>query len=375
MFGLPVGNDSPPSAFSGAGQRQADTLRTSIVRGIESTKRREKLFSRLMPTLSPNASGRWFASAEEAGEFVGIRFGRIAGAATEPEWQYFSHAYFDGIGAFAEILRKDGAILPTLPQISHPRTASVLPLIRVLREHFGPRERLRWREMAGSPSEPSSPSAAPRACAWHLFDRETTERLRSACRAMEVTVGSLLLQHLAAAIAPSLENPMAEQSWIVPVNLRGQLQHPREVDNHVSYVSVPVAPDQSARDVHRSIYARLDAGEHWGHWLSVELTKFGGAPLRRKLLAWDQFTSQCNLGAFSNLGVWQSDRPVFSPGGDEAWLFAPPVLPCSLVGAGCVTFGNRLSLLIQVHATLTTDAAIPAEWIRNWVRRILVATA
>jgi hypothetical protein len=45
-------------------------------------------------------------------------------------------------------------------------------------------------------------------------------------------------------------------------------------------------------------------------------------------------------------------------------------LRCQPVGAGCVTFQNRLSLTIQAHPKLTTDPAVPGVWVQNWVKEI-----
>ena len=56
-----------------------------------------------------------FTAGEAVGEFVGIRYGHIRPGETEPTWLYYSHKDFDGIGAFAEILRSRGSVLGPLP--------------------------------------------------------------------------------------------------------------------------------------------------------------------------------------------------------------------------------------------------------------------
>jgi hypothetical protein len=53
-----------------------------------------------------------------------------------------------------------------------------------------------------------------------------------------------------------------------------------------------------------------------------------------------------------------------------SWLFAPPTLRFQQVGAGCITFQNRLSLLIQAHPELATNPAVPKAWMQNWVKEI-----
>lgn len=44
----------------------------------------------------------WFVAAEQLGEFIGIRFGRVPPGQAEPEWFFLRHTDFDGIGGLAE---------------------------------------------------------------------------------------------------------------------------------------------------------------------------------------------------------------------------------------------------------------------------------
>jgi hypothetical protein len=80
--------------------------------------------------------------------------------------------------------------------------------------------------------------------------------------------------------------------------------------------------------------------------------------------------SQWNLGSFSNLGNWDSEKEITQAGCQGKWLFCPPVLRCQLIGAGCVTFQNQLSLMIQAHSELTTDSNLCKGWMQNWVKEI-----
>ncbi|HSY19995.1 MAG TPA: hypothetical protein VK815_16745, partial [Candidatus Acidoferrales bacterium] len=73
----------------------------------------------------------WFVAAEALGEYIGIRFGRIAPGKTEPEWIFLRHAEFDGVGGLADIFRRRGATVATLPQIKHPAEPSLLPLLKM----------------------------------------------------------------------------------------------------------------------------------------------------------------------------------------------------------------------------------------------------
>src|ERR1043165_2317609 len=61
-----------------------------------------------MCTITTDPIAPWFIAAEELGEFIGIRFGRVPPEGTEPEWMFLRHTDFDGIGGVAALLRARG---------------------------------------------------------------------------------------------------------------------------------------------------------------------------------------------------------------------------------------------------------------------------
>ncbi|MGH7980978.1 MAG: hypothetical protein ACREE6_16495, partial [Limisphaerales bacterium] len=158
----------------------------------------------------------WFISGEELGEFIGIRFGRIAPGATEPEWIFLSHKDFDGIGGFADILRRRGATLGRLPQIRHPASPSKLAVLKLLPKFLEPRRGLKWAPFNGAPGAPSN-DQPPVAVAWHVFDETETFRIRRVCRKAGVTVNSFLLKNLSKGIRFFLEDPSSVVPWMVLV--------------------------------------------------------------------------------------------------------------------------------------------------------------
>jgi NRPS condensation-like uncharacterized protein len=211
------------------------------------------------------------------------------------------------------------------------------------------------------------------AVAWHVFDEATTARIRQFCRGDGVTVNTFLLKHLTTAIRPFLEDQSAVVPWMIPVNLRGKVVRDRDTANYTSYVSVKVWPGEAAQSIHRNVYAALEQGGHWANWYAYDLGRFATHGMRKFLLKHELATAEWNLGGFSNLGEWDAGREIRQPECLGDWLFCPPVLRFQLVGAGCITFQNRLSLLVQAHPELTTSATVPRTWVGNWVREIELA--
>ncbi len=302
------------------------------------------------------------------GDFIGIRFGQIKPGSREVVWTYLSHTEYDGIGAFAKLLQDRGGETGDLPRITHPAKLSWWSFLRALPEMLGARKRLQWKKL---PQGPSAAHDKPTpAVAWHVFDEDQTSKIRRTARTAQVTVNSLLLKYLDRAVRPDLKDPSKANPWMVPVNLRGKVDRPQPTDNHSSYIGIRVYASEGVRDVHRHIYQSLEKGRHCANWKAFDATRFTSTGLKKRLIESDRATSQWNLGSFSNLGVWDSEKKIAAGDCQGAWLFAPPVLGIQMLGAGCVTFQGRLSLTLQVHPELTSSPEVPAKWIKRWVREI-----
>ena len=200
----------------------------------------------------------WFMAAEALGEYIGIRFGRIAPGQTDPEWTFLRHAEFDGIGGLAELLRRKGAALGALPQARHPAAPSILPLLKMAPKFLLPHQRVKLRPVSGN-RKLSNPLEPARAVAWHVFDAPTTWQVtRQAFRRSGITLNTFLLDNLTKAIRPYLANPDSMVPWMIPINLRGKVIRENDTSNYSSYVSVRIQRRENVREIHQKIYAALD---------------------------------------------------------------------------------------------------------------------
>jgi hypothetical protein len=311
----------------------------------------------------------WFDAMEELGEYIGIRFGRVPTGTTQPEWIFLRHTDFDGIGGFADILRRRGAEISRLPQIKYPSEPSWSWFVKTIPKYLKPRHRLKWGPLKqGKPVNPSV--EPPPAVAWHVFDEAETMQIKRAGRNGGFTVNSFLLKHLSKALRPFLQDEASVMPWMIPVNLRGKVVRERDTCNFSSYVTVNVRSYETVKDVHRNIYRSLAGGEHWANWYAYTAGRPLSAGIKKYLLVSDKAMSQWNLGGFSNLGDWDAEKRITVPDCAGDWLFSPPVLRCQLVGAGCVTFQNRLTITMQAHPDLTTHPEVAETWMQNWVKEI-----
>lgn len=328
-----------------------------------------------MQQLRTDPVSPWFYVCEDLGEFIGIRFGRIPAVGTQPEWMFMRHVDFDGIGGFAELLRRRGADLPMLPQIKHAAPATRWALVRALPKFLGGRRKVKWGPLERGPVVASSTTQPPLAVAWHVFDEVSTTQLRRLCRKSGFTLNSFLIKHLTKAVRPYLADQAAAVPWMLPVNLRGKVPRERDTDNFTTYIGIRVTSYETVEEIHRKIYACLGRGEHWANWYAYDLGRPLTFGMKKFLMANELAMSQWNVGSFSNLGDWDPEKKISQKECEGSWLFAPPVLRCQLLGAGCVTFQNQLSLTLQVHPDLTTSPSVPEAWVQNWVREIEIDVA
>lgn len=314
----------------------------------------------------------WFEALEAMGEYSGIRFGRVDETTGEVEWIDMSHKYYDGLGGFAKILRDRQCGIGSLPRIPHLVKESWWPFVKNTAVMLLPRKRLGIDTGENSSGDSLDYGSAPKAFAWHVFSEDETSLLRKASRVLQISVNSLLLRHLDRTIRSDIEDPSALVNWMVPVNLRGKVSTGDDTANHSSYLSVRLSASESPLEVHKQIYRKLRNGEHWANWKAYKLGRYCSEKLKIRIIKSDRGTARWNIGSFSNLGIWDSHKEIGKEGCKGPWLFAPPVLETVRIGAGCITFQNRLSLMIQAHPALTTDASVTKRWMREWLEQIRI---
>lgn len=282
---------------------------------------------------------------------MGIRYGRISGG--EVEWIEVSHCDCDGIGGFARLLRKQGLKNLAVPRTKHSSLGFLLPLWRLWRDKRKKEicaERGDWKHATQSNN-----------IAWHLFTEAETHAILDRCRALGVTVNSFLLQALDQAVRPEVRTSEKKISWMIPVNLRGDISYPDDTENHVSCVETKIAPNDTPAMIHDKILYQLRRGEHRANHLLLNIGHIFSHQTKVNLLNKDRTRPSGNIGAFSNLGVWNSEDKT----NEDGWVFCPPLVLGQLLAAGCVTFQGRLGLATQGKSEKDTIEQRMRRWIEN----------
>jgi NRPS condensation-like uncharacterized protein len=274
---------------------------------------------------------------------MGIRYGRISKG--EVKWFNVSHCECDGIGGFARLLREHGAELLKLPETNHPCRGIFSPLWRLFRNRN--RDTTSAKRSDWLPSIPTV-NNTPKKIAWHLFTKDETQTIIHRCREQKITVNSHLLHCLDQSIRPEIRSPEKKITWMIPVNLRGDIRYPDDTQNHVSCVEVKIAADDSTQTIHQQILQRLERGEHRANFLLLTIGGILSHQAKVNFLTKDRKNPDGNIGSFSNLGAWNLDDQKHS---EDGWIFCPPIVTGQRLGAGCVTFNGRLGIATQGDPT------------------------
>lgn len=285
---------------------------------------------------------------------MGIRYGRISNG--DVRWFNISHCECDGIGGFARLMREQGAEIQKLPETKHPCRGMILPLFRLLlKRDKSANTAMRSDWLPAIPTE----SNTVENIAWHLFTKDETQTILEKCRERNLTVNSYLLHCLDQSVRPEIHSPEKKITWVVPVNLRGDIRYTDDTQNHVSCVEVKISPNDTTQNIHRQILERLERGEHRANFLLLTLGGILTHQAKVDFLTKDRAKITGNIGSFSNLGVWNLDTESNE---EDGWIFCPPIVTGQRLSAGCVTFNGRLGIATQGNS--------PNQRIQLWIENI-----
>ena len=310
------------------------------------------------------------------GEFIGIRFGRVKADQDSVAWEYRSHKEFDGIGGFADILRKAGEHIADLPEITHPARTNFVRTGLTGFQSALPRIKVSWSQEFIDRAAPDltecNTQTPPSSVAWHVFSEQETKELVRYARVVDVTVNSVLVRLLDKTIRPDLQIKTTKIPWMLPVNLRRTNVGSGAVDtsNHSSAIFINTHPSYRFRQTHTQIYEKLQSAEHWSLWSIYGLTHNLPHRIKAALIERDRAIPRWNIGSFSNLGVWDQEKQYAEK---DSFIFMPPVLRCQWIGAGCVTYQRKLALAIQAHPDVATNPEIAKTWMQRRVKQIKIS--
>jgi hypothetical protein len=281
------------------------------------------------------------------------------GSTTEKQIQ---HEFYDGLGALIEESRQWSGSELKIPSFQLKGKLSFKDLLEGLlglKDDLTP-SKTRWKFQ----------NEAAEYCysrpAWRVFSETTTQSLIELAKVKNISLSSLLLFEINAAVAEHLlAREQRDCRWLIPVNMRRSDKEKLRTDNHTSSVGIRFDRQAQVSEVD-SAYRR--SINKWralaSHALTNASTFLGEQQLMQ--LARRRGITNSWIGSFSNLGVWNFQIAADEHHWPLAISFAPPAgTPCFPVGVGIVTWQKHLSVSIRLHSSLKTNNSASAEDLLN----------
>jgi len=312
-------------------------------------------------TVEPAVTG--FLVAEELGEVMLMRFGRLRDPDDQPDWDYIPHVLLDGLGAYAHMLRTyEGYELGLVNgrEIEPPPFRKKMSAVRdaLAREKLSPhRPIVPWKRY-----DRSAIAGIPKAIGWAVLSEEETARVT---RRHKTSMNSRVLWAFDRAVAPLLGAPHPTRLWLMPVNMRGASEAANRMTNPVCAIPVGFKEGAPPEEVHAAVKEMFQTGAHWGTWyLGLMRHAFGPAAMRAAMRAYYARPRHAWMGTFSNLG----DCTVKGRKANYLYVGVPPVTITNPITGAVMGWGGRLTLTLQAHAAIASDPAeamaMAAEWKR-----------
>ncbi len=272
------------------------------------------------------------------------------------KFKTYSHAKYDGIGAFLEHFRASG-LIPTVPTLPKNYFASwlrkLLGLINNLR--FVPVFGARWKAMSETPADRNLKGIYT----YKVLSPEETKKVLKASRAAGVSVNSQLLWALDQSLRQYWIAGSGPFYWMIPVNMRGATQKTLDTSNHASFIWVDTLNAKTPTEIQKQIQTRFAENFHWGSWLGINIGSWIGINGMNFLLNKAEKVQEHWVGTFSNVGAWNLAA--------DPLVIIIPTVPSSPLGAGCVTVNDRMGLSLHIHPQLKIDLKELDIWLHNWI--------
>jgi len=314
---------------------------------------------------------RWFSTYQQSGEFIGVRFAKIAPGSSQPEWFYKPHNQSDAIGSFTDLLEKERYTKIDSFELKNKEFPSWWGIFKswIFYLRSLKIKSPRWKNFKKH-SLQKALHTSPQALAWKVFTKEETNQIQKNAVREGGSLNSYLLNRLTHVLSAEFQDEKASVWWVLPVNMRGGIQMPSILVNGASMMDIETKPQESAYETHERIKKNFKHNIHWGTWYALSFSAMLGQCARRVILKIQSRSSSQRIGTFSNIGSWDPDPPHGFESSD--WIFCPTVFQNQLLGVGCLLFRGKLSLAIQIHPTLTEDPRISSRWLADWGRELLM---
>ncbi len=318
--------------------------------------------------------GSWYAVAKERGVNDVFQLARVNTETNEIKIENFEHSKFDGAGALAVMLRKDGHEIKGLPQQRPIEKLSIFQIIaimlRCIKDHGN--SKIKWKNCDYNRTYAAQTEEPP--FSWIIFSREESKQINRLAKESGVSQNSFLLGEICQTVLPELLEEDALGDWLFPVNMRGIVKKEDPLSNHTSGITITTDCRSRSASIHSQIKNKLEAKRHLGNWWLLHIGKIIG--LRGMRYLSKNSSKKCfRLGTFTCLGSWpigeKTKTGVDYQKINEVIIAAPPGTPNHPIGIATIFWDGQLALTIKLHSSISSDAGLAKKLAQKLKENIL----
>ena len=306
--------------------------------------------------------GKWFLEFEKRNEcclgLVGIY---DENKTLEP--RLYHHARYDAVSALLSYLDELDLIEPArhLPKIPY-RSEPGLPrqlfsfFIYLITSFTRLSPRKVRVTVKGWPRQPVKMEQAR--IAWRIFDEGQSKMISELAEQNKSNINSYLLSKLIYHLDPIWVNKNSKICVGIPISLHKDIKVGLAPVNKFSVVDIWLDESTTAKVINQLINEKLKRNKHYVNWTSYNLPRYIGTWFYDYMMIMIGYYQQRNI-LFSNLGSWSNES------GNAVFLI-PPVFHYNPVSVGVLSWGNKISIALQVHPHMDLNAGILEDMMDDW---------
>ena len=255
------------------------------------------------------------------------------------------HSGFDGISGFSDILKNENLLTEeSFPTIRTPIPGSWIQKLQAVRElsKGSSRKNRFWPIEEENKIHHKEQSSQ----AWSFFSTEETCQIESSSKKNKVSVNTYLLhQFNRSLISLNLGRPnLTLNNWLIPVSQYSKSDFRKTGGNRVSYIEIPIKPEDTAYQLHQKVKILLKKRVDLGPLTALKIG----------LALGDQFVLKANrknafkkkyVGGFTNIGKWKGR-------GNHSWAMTPPVNHQQPFAIGAIDYNGKLGIGLKAYPSL-----------------------
>jgi hypothetical protein len=311
--------------------------------------------------------GHWFERIEKLNENCSVITG-IYNEAKNLDTRLYPHARYDGVSILLEYLNELGVKdlaqhLPRTPERPEPGLFRQLTAFFVYAagSYIRPWPRKIRLHTCNLPIQPVK--AEKNRMAWRIFSQDQSMQIMNTAKQSGGNLNSYFLGRLIPHLEPIWADKRRKISVGIPVSLREKLALGQSPHNRVSVIDIWLDETSTPQDITGQIQNALKRNRHFASWISLNLPRYIGKWFYDYVLTIWGYNQRRNL-IYSNLGDW-------SAASSSAVFFIPPVFVYSPVSIGVMTWGEKISLAIQVHPHVEMGQDKLEEIMDSWSKDLL----